>query len=378
VTRLGWGALCAGLVLLGVGLGASWPPLLALGAGLVVLSVGALAYVLRAPRFDLERAVEPPRVEKRRPAIAVVRATNLSRRTLAPVPIEQRLGTTVFRAELPRMRKGEQGLRTYRLPTSRRGTYEVGPVEVPRADPFGLCRRARALGQPQVISVHPRVLPLRPITSGTSRNVEGPSSDMSPQGSVTFHRLREYVIGDDLRKVHWPSTARLGKLVVRQYVDTAQPYTVVLVDLRPEVYSPDSFEEALDVTASVVMSMALGEAPVQLRTTTGDRVGGTRKSNPDAIVDYLTDLAPSSEGSLSGQLVDLRRERGGNAVVVVTGVVQQDSLPEVAALRRRFDHVILTALVPRPTPAPAYPGLTILVGTDADEVAQGWEAQVAK
>jgi uncharacterized protein (DUF58 family) len=378
VTRLGWGALAVGLVLVGVGLGASWSPLLAMGAGLVVLSAGALVYVFRSPRFDLERAVEPPRVEKRRPAIAVIRATNTSRRALAPVQIEQRMGPTVFRAELPRLRKGEQGLRTYRLPTSRRGTYEIGPVEVPRADPFGLCRRARTLGEPQVISVHPRVLALRPIASGTSRNLEGPSSDMSPQGSVTFHRLREYVIGDDLRKVHWPSTARLGKLVVRQYVDTAQPYTVVLVDLRPEVYSPDSFEEAMDVTASVVAATALGEAPVQLRTTTGQRVGGTRKSNPDDLVDYLTDLAPSSEGSLSGQLVNLRRERGGNALVVVTGVVQVDSLPEVAALRRRFDHVVLVSLVPRPTPAPTYPGLTILVGTDADDVARAWDAQVTK
>jgi uncharacterized protein (DUF58 family) len=378
VTRLGWGALGAGLVLLGLGLGASWPPLLALGVGLVILSVGTLAYVLRSPRLDLERAVEPPRVEKRRPAIAVIRATNLSRRTLAPVPIEQRLGATVFRAELPRLRKGEQGLRTYRLPTSRRGTYEIGPVEVPRADPFGLCRRARALGEAQVISVHPRVLELRPIASGTSRNLEGPSSDMSPQGSVTFHRLREYVIGDDLRKVHWPSTARLGKLVVRQYVDTAQPYTVVLVDLRPEVYSPDSFEEAIDVTASVVTSMSAGEAPVQLRTTTGERLGGTRKSGPTVLVDYLTDLAPSSEGSLLGELIALRRERGGNALVVVTGVAQLDSLPEVAALRRRFDQVIVVSLVPRATPAPTYAGLTILVGTNADDVARAWEAQVAK
>jgi uncharacterized protein (DUF58 family) len=378
VTRLGWGALAAGLVLLGVGLGVSWPPLLALGVGLVILSVGALAYVLRSPRLELERAVEPPRVEKRRPAIAVVRATNLSRRTLAPVPIEQRLGTTVFRAELPRLRKGEQGLRTYRLPTSRRGTYEIGPVEVPRADPFGLCRRARALGDPQVISVHPRVLALRPIASGTSRNLEGPSSDMSPQGSVTFHRLREYVIGDDLRKVHWASTARLGKLVVRQYVDTAQPYTVVLVDLRPEVYSPETFEEAIDVTASVVTSMAAGEAPVQLRTTTGERMGGTRKSDPTALVDYLTDLAASTEGSLLGELLALRRERGGNALVVVTGAVQLDALPEVAALRRRFDQVIAVSLVPRPTPAPVYPGLTVLVGTNADDLARAWEAQVAK
>ena len=133
-----------------------------------------------------------------------------------------------------------------------------------------------------------------------SRNLEGPSSDMSPQGSVTFHRLREYVIGDDLRTVHWPSTARLGKLVVRHNVDTAQPYTVVLVDLRPEVYSSETFEEAMDVTASVATSLSAGKAPVQIRTTAGERVGGAGQRDPAGLVDYLTDLAPEQRRLVVG------------------------------------------------------------------------------
>src|ERR1700689_1647638 len=144
---------------------------------------------------------------------------------------------------------------------------------------------------------------------------------MSPQGTVSFHRLREYVLGDDLRTVHWPSTARAGKLVVRHYVDTAQPYTVVLVDLNPAVYSPETFEEAMDVTASIAASMSAGRAPVQIRTTAGERAGGPAHRDPAALVDYLTDLAPSSAGSLSGQLLPLRRDRGGSALVVVTGML---------------------------------------------------------
>ena len=201
---------------------------------------------------------------------------------------------------------------------------------------------------------------------------------MSPQGSVTFHRLREYVIGDDLRKVHWPSTARLGKLVVRQYVDTAQPYTMVLVDLRPEVYSPDSFEEAIDVAASVVASMSAGEAPGAAAHDDG-RTGGwdpqvgpfRPRRLPDRPGPELGGVAPRGAGGA-------RREREGNALVVVTGAAQLDSLPEVAALRRHFDQVIVASLVPRATPAPTYPGITILVGTNADDLARSWEAQVAK
>ena len=73
----------------------------------------------------------------------------------------------------------------------------------------------------------------RPLPTGNTRHLEGPSSDTSPQGNITFHRLRDYVVGDDLRLVHWRSSARTGKLVVKHNVDTSQPYTVVLLDQRP-------------------------------------------------------------------------------------------------------------------------------------------------
>ncbi len=173
MTRVGWGALVCGLALVATGLAVGWPPFLALGAGLVITFLGAVAYVLRSPRLAIERVVEPPRVEKGRPAIAVVRATNLSRRALPPVPIEQRLGSRVFRAELPRLHKDEQSLRTYRLPTSRRGTYEVAPVEVPRADPFGLCRRARPSESPRSFPSTPGYWHCGPSRAGSRATWRG-------------------------------------------------------------------------------------------------------------------------------------------------------------------------------------------------------------
>ncbi len=353
-------------------------PLLVMGAGLLVLVGGALLYVARSPRLALERAVEPPRVEKGQPAIAVIRAVNLSWRTLSSLVIEQRLGDVTFRAELPRLRRGEAGLRTYRLPTSRRGTYSVGPVEIPKADPFGLCRRVRALGEPQVISVHPRALRLSALPSGMSRNLEGPSSDMSPQGSVTFHRLREYVIGDDLRTVHWLSTARTGKLVVRHNVDTSQPYTVVLVDIRPEVYSSETFEEAMDVTASVATSLSAGKAPVQIRTTAGERVGGAGQRDPAGLVDYLTESRSKQRrlvvGTNHAPPARSRRERaccGDRCARARHPPI--DSVPQ-ASLRPR--HRGLGR--PATAPAPVYPGVRVLVVSTADELAQAWGELVTR
>lgn len=379
MTRLGWGAVPLGALLVVIGVLAHWQPVAVLGAGMLILVAGSLSYALRRPRLRLERAVEPPRVEKGRPAIAVIHVANMSRRSLPPIVIEQRLGDTPVRARLPRLRRGEQGMRTYRLPTARRGTYEVGPVEIARADPFGLCRTVQFMGQPQPISVHPRVLSLRPLPTGTSRNLEGPSSDTSPQGTVTFHRLREYVIGDDLRNVHWPSTARLGQLVVRHNVDTAQPYTVVLLDLNPARYSEETFEEAVDVASSISVSMAAGRAPVQLRTTAGDRMGGPAYRDPTAIVDFLTEVTPTDEGSLDAQLVLLRRDRGGTALVVVTGRIDTDTIPGISALRRRFDRVILVSMVGRPAGRlPVHPGLTMVEAATAGELLLHWNATVAR
>lgn len=378
MTLLGFVSLLAGAVLLALGLAAHWQPVAVLGAGLVVLVAGSLAHVARRPRLRLERAVEPPRVEKGQPAIAVIHVINLSRRTLGALPIEQRLGDRPIIARLPRLRRGERGLRTYRLPTSQRGTFEVGPVEMPRADPFGLCRTVQRMAEPQRISVHPRLLRLRPLPTGISRNLEGPSSDTAPQGSVTFHRLREYVVGDDLRTVHWPSTARTGRLVVRHNVDTAQPYTVVLLDLDPAGYSAETFEEAVDVAASVAVSMAAGRAPVQLRTTTGDRLGGPSYRDPTAVVDHLTGVTPAPEGSLEAELVVLRRDRGGTALVVVTGRLDPASLPTAAALRRRFDRVIVISLVDRPGRVPLQPGLVVVEAATVDELARRWNAGLAR
>jgi uncharacterized protein (DUF58 family) len=372
VTRLGAGAAAAAAVLLAVGAIAAWPAVVVVGAGTAMAVVAALGYVTRRPRLAIERQVEPARVQKGAAAVAVVHATNLSHRSIAPLTVEQRVGDQPVTLRLPRLRRGEAALRTYRLPTGRRGEFEVGPVEVVKADPLGLGRTVLALGSPQRIAVHPRLLALAPLPAGRSRHLEGPSSDLSPQGSITFHRLREYVAGDDLRAIHWPSTARTGNLMVRHNVDTAQPYTVVLLDLRPQSYTERTFEEAVDVAASAVASLSGGVAPVQLRTTTGERLGGFAQRDPRPLVDHLTTVVPRQDGSLASQLALLRRDRGGTALVVVTGQLGAATGPAVAALRRRFDRVVLVSVAARRVPAAAYTGVTVLAGADADAIARAW------
>ena len=304
------------------------------------------------------------------------------------MPNGTRIGTTVasqpygggrVRTVIPRLRRGEAGVRTYRLPTTRRGIFDIGPVEVTRSDPFESFRISRKHGQVERIWVYPRIVPLHPLPAGLTRHLEGPSSDTAPAGNITFHRLRDYVVGDDLRLVHWRSSARTGRLVVKHNVDTSQPYTVVLLDQRADRYTEASFEEAIDVAASTITVSAIGKAPVELRLTDGTVVGGPRLRDPTPLVDHLTGLqADTTEtpGTLQLQLLALRRARGGTALVVITGVLAADDLPYVAALRRRFERLVVVSIDPDDRPAATYPGVRVISAADADQACAAWNVTV--
>lgn len=361
-----------GLAVSLIGLIARWDPVTVLGAGLVLLDGGALFYVVRRPRVALVRSIEPHHVEKGSPAVALIEVTNQSRHAVSSLTIEQNVGERRLASSFPRLAAGQSAIRAYRLPTDTRGTFQVGPVDLPRSDPFGMWRSVQILGSTDVIRVRPRIVKLAPLAVGTSRIVEGPSSDASPQGSITFHRLREYVIGDDLRLVHWPSSAHLGRLVVRQNVDTAQARTVLVLDLNTSGYGDGGFEQAVDVAASVVASMSGGRAPVELRSTSMVIPGSSSPEHLHAIDDYLTDVTPDDSGSLLEQLLLLRATNGGTSLVAVTGSISGEVLAALSVLRRRFDRIVVVSIVDAPTSYGAHPGVSILQCSDADEVSRRW------
>ena len=376
LTRMGLAATLAGVAALVVGLVFDWMAPSLLGIGLLAVAAFGLIQMLRPARLAIDRAIQPPRVPKGSPAIAVLTFANRGRRTVGVTVANQPFGDTQVRTVIPRVRRGERGMRTYRLPTRQRGIFDVGPVEVTRRDPFDFFRRARRFGQTERIWVYPRIVPLRTLPTGQLRHMEGPSSDTSPAGNITFHRLRDYVVGDDLRLVHWRSSARTGKLVVRHNVDTSQPYTVVLLDIRPASYTAAAFEDAVDVAASVVMTNSVHKAPVELRLSDGTVVGGPRLREPTPLIDHLTGVNPNPRGSLRTELMTLRRARGGTALVVITGVLDRSDLPYVTPLRRRFDRLVVVSIDPDNPPAPHFPGVRVIVAPDADAVAAAWNLQV--
>jgi uncharacterized protein (DUF58 family) len=277
---------------------------------------------------------------------------------------------------LPRLAPGERAQRTSPLPTNRRGVFPVGPVELPRSDPLGLVRRVRRCTGPGEVWVTPRVLPLRPLPSGATHRLEGPSADTAREGAITFHRLRDYVPGDDIRKVHWKSVARTGALVVRHDVDPAEPFTVIVLDTAPEPHSATGFETAVDVAASVALVAGAGHAPVELRTSGGDRVGGSGRTDPAAIVDHLTLVRAQPGADLERTLRRLRLDPGGTALVVVTGRPSPSLVQLLGALGHRFHRRVLVAVAPSDGAERRPSGVAVIAATEPDEIVAEWNVQV--
>jgi uncharacterized protein (DUF58 family) len=380
MTRAGLAAIVVGLIAIVLGVWLQWVAFDVVGLGLLVLVLIAVLVVVRPSPLTIERAIQPPRVPKGSPAIAVLTFANRGRRTVGVTVANQPFGGTMVRTVIPKLRRGERGLRTYRLPTRHRGIFDVGPVEVTRRDAFELVQASRRYGDVERIWVYPRVIHIRPLPTGQTRHLEGPSSDTSPQGNITFHRLREYVMGDDLRLVHWRSSARTGRLVVKHNVDTSQPYTVVLLDQRPSRYTEEAFESAIDVTASVLVASAAHKAPLELRLTDGTVIGGPRVRDATPLIDHLTGIKADAKGDLRTQLLALRRARG-TSLVVITGALDITDLPYVALLRRRFERLVVVSVDEDSVRDELnarikFPGVRLVVGADADATCASWNLQV--
>jgi hypothetical protein len=320
LTARGWGALVVVVASATLGLALGYPE----GAG---LAVGALLLLIVSfflisgggPAFAL--ALAPPRVE--------------------------RLSDTVVRVDVEAARAHRRGLRLrgtdsshpvvwdatgvhadIPVPTHRRGPVSLGPWVLERVDPWGLMRRRVGEVEGVALLVVPRVRPVSLAALPSALADFGGSAEM---GTTTFATLREYVIGDELRHVHWRSSAKTGKLMMRQYVDVTRPrITLVLVAEERAYTSADEFEEAVDFIASLAAVASSSGLDVEVVTTSGERAshGGGRSS---AVLDLLALVEAGASG------VDTRLLRSNRATTIVVrgqGVLGWwDRIPALSVMR---------------------------------------------
>ncbi|MFK4791038.1 DUF58 domain-containing protein [Microbacterium sp. ZW T5_56] len=248
---LGWLLLACSV---GVGAGAillGWMEFAtaALVAGLVVIQ--SALFLIGRTAYDIRIALNRTRVVAGERAYGSLTVTNPTARALPPARLVLPVGPGRGAFDIPRMSAGETRDDLFSIPTTARGTLAVGPVSVLRGDPLGLFERISHRDDARTLYVHPITVALTGLSLGRVRDLEGlPTSDLS-RDDLSFHALREYSPGDDLRHVHWRSTARVGAVLVRQYEETRRSRFVVGLSAHPDDYSdPDEFELAVSIAAS--------------------------------------------------------------------------------------------------------------------------------
>lgn len=376
LTRTGWGAAGAGAALLVAGRVTAIVELTVLGGALLAL-VGLALLVVRLVRLRavVAREVHPVKVHAGSPTRVELRVTNRGRRRSPVVRLRDPVaGTRGATVDLAPLAPGTTARAAYRLPTHRRGMVAVGPLTLELADPFGLTRVARTAAPRVELTVLPHVVEVAPVAKGGQQDphsgAEHPNG-LTRQGE-DFYGLRPYVLGDDLRRVHWPSTARHDDLMVRQDEIPWQGRVTVLLDVRKTAMAPDALEHAVSFAASLVLASWKHRDTIRLLHT-GGRDSGAAASHPhvDAILEELAVVEATATGSLRASLDRLARAQSGGALVVVLGRTVATEVEALARLQRRFGPII-AVIAGDPTAVRLPAGITVVGGTTLESMATNW------
>jgi uncharacterized protein (DUF58 family) len=252
VTPLGWVMLAVIPLAFGFGYALGWLELVAVAWAGVVLAIVAGLYLIGRSPFRVELGLLHKRVVVGEGATGVVRVVNPTGRRAAGLKVEVPVGAGLAEIAMPALRSGADFAHEFAIPTRRRGVLAIGPVRTVRADPIGLVRREVVWTEREQLVIHPRTISVPSTSTGLIRDLEGtPTNDLT-SSDVSFHSLREYQTGDELRYIHWKSTAKAGTWMVRQFEQTRRSHLVVALSLSPSDYATDEeFELAVSVAGSL-------------------------------------------------------------------------------------------------------------------------------
>jgi len=309
---------------------------------LAALPLIAAAYVgTTRYRLSCTRSVEPGRVPVGIPARVMLRLSNLSRLPTGTMLLEDRLPYALgSRPRLVLERLGGQRASTvaYTVRAEVRGRYEVGPLVVRLTDPFGLCELSRSFTTVSHLTVIPQVVTL-PNVRLTG---EYAGSGDSRARSVAVHgdddiATREYRHGDDLRRVHWRSTARMGELMVRREEQPWESRATVLLDTRRAGHRGEgptaSFEWAVSAAASVSVHLRQAGYRIRLVTGSGTDTDTSERDGDGMLLDELAEAEMTTNGNIPALVEAVRRRAEGGLVIAVLGSLSVAEAESLVALR---------------------------------------------
>jgi uncharacterized protein (DUF58 family) len=339
--------------------------LLRVGLLLAILPLVCVAVLYRTRyRVAGSRRLAPSRVPAMSESRVHLRVDNVSRIPTGLLMLQDRVPYVLGprpRFVLDRVEPGGHREVSYRVRSDLRGRYPLGPLQLRLTDPFGMCELTRSFSAFDTLTVVPRVEALPAVRLAGEANGYGESrtralafageDDVIPRG---------YRHGDDLRRVHWRSTAKYGELMVRREEQPHRARCTVLLDTRRSAYygaGPDSaFEWAVSGAASVSTHMLERGFAVRLLTDTGSSVPGPEGTagyaadssdmagvllDTLAVVDHSDDLVQAPEpgreshGEGLSRAYEVLRSSHEGLLVAFLGDLDEEQAANVGRMRQR-------------------------------------------
>jgi len=347
-TLRGWAAIGAASALLLLWAIFGEDLLLALGSFLFAAVVGGVTYVrLSGPRLAVARSVNPQQLHDGERAFVDLLLT--SRTKVYRVRFEDRvhgLGSATFVAN--RVAAGDEMAGRYEVLCRPRGVYRVGPSLVSVTDPIGFANVTSEIGSVDRLVVYPSVEDLTgvPIGRGQDQTTNTTRASFSHSGGEDFFTLRVYQQGDDLRKVHWPSSAKHDDLMIKQLEMPWQSRALILLDPRSSPHpSAESFEKAVQGAASVLRHLYRSGYTPTMWAGSGS---GTLVSNSQAYsvaMEELATITPRRSVRLEQLVKQLRNGTvSGGVLVMVTGQVDGDDVAVFQKISQDFSRSVVLSV----------------------------------
>ncbi|MCC5949057.1 MAG: DUF58 domain-containing protein [Nitriliruptoraceae bacterium] len=319
------------------------PELQVLAVAAAFLLVAGIVWAALLPSgLEFDRVVRPVMLPFGHQGESVLRVTHRGRLRTPPLHLTDHAPTTLVDdpvTTLSPLAPGEQvEVRTV-LHGRQRGRARLGPVVVRATDAFGLAVRTRTLAADGTITVTPAVIELPPgLPLGGSTTTAVDRRRRATVGGDELADIREYVRGDDLRAVHWPSTAHRGRLMVRRTESTQAPAATVVLDRRSDVHrgrGPDAtIEVAVRAAASACRHLVDRNRAVTLLD--GPLLEPPRAQPWDVLLTRLAETQPGAvdHDRLLRQLGD--GAAGDGALIMIGAVTDAVQLRAVVRSGRPF------------------------------------------
>jgi uncharacterized protein (DUF58 family) len=299
------------------------PTLHMISVGLLVLPFGAALFARWSrQRLRVRRRLSDTRVQPGQRVHVELEVENQSPTQTSFLLVEDRLPAPLGRSArlVIASLSGRKRQRVrYSITPRQRGRYTLGPVTIDLSDPFALTKMRIEFDEREDLVVAPEVEQL----------VGGPNSPFGMTSGLAlakhlfrtgeeFYTMRQYNEGDDLRRIHWPSVARSGELMIRQDESTRRSTAVLFVDTRDSAvgqnHSP-CFEKVVSCAASVGALLMRYGFTVKLATTQlpPQRVG------EEQLLEALAGISHHSSRALTTGLTRLRMVSAGDTTLVVVG-----------------------------------------------------------